>query len=276
MKAIKPLVLCMVVTVLFFAGAAACARPEQGDENQQQQEQTMVTGQGRLAGKTIYWLGSSVTYGHASGGKSMAEFLSESEGCDSVKEAVSGTTMFTDKFSTMPAAYGSYTQRLTSTAKFKKDEKVDAFICQISTNDAAGSYFSKWGKVTAADVTRPEQFDLYTTAGAMEYIIAYVEQTWDCPVLFYSGAYFGDGVYDGVNGSDYAELIKLAYSVVQKWSGIEGVEVGIIDMFNDEQFNDIPGEDYDRYMSDAVHPTLEGYEKWWTPYFAEYLVEYFI
>ena len=45
-----------------------------------------------LHGKTILFLGSSVTYGSAAGGVSFADMLSEF-GCTVVKEAVSGTTL---------------------------------------------------------------------------------------------------------------------------------------------------------------------------------------
>ena len=49
-----------------------------------------------LNGKTIYWLGSSVTYGSAASGMSMADYLSAKTGAICVKEAVSGTTIFDD------------------------------------------------------------------------------------------------------------------------------------------------------------------------------------
>ena len=263
MKLIKILCVLLAAATISCVWLTACA-----NENEPAKEEG-------LGGKTIYWLGSSVTYGAASGGVSMADLLSRTEKCKSVKEAVSGTTLFTDPDSVLPVAYGSYTQRLTNSFKFKKDEKVDAFICQISTNDAQEANLSKWGEVTAANVTSADAFNLVTTAGALEYIIAYVEQVWNCPVFFYSGAYFGDGVYEGTNGSDYAALIELTCSAVEKWNNLDGYEVGVIDMFNDEQFNDISAEQYSEYMSDAVHPTAKGYEEWWTPYFADYLVDYF-
>ena len=46
-----------------------------------------------LFGKTVIFLGSSVTYGSASGGISFADFLQKEDGIVSVKEAVSGTTL---------------------------------------------------------------------------------------------------------------------------------------------------------------------------------------
>ena len=46
-----------------------------------------------LQGKHIVFLGSSVTYGSASGGVSFADFIAARNGCTVTKEAVSGTTL---------------------------------------------------------------------------------------------------------------------------------------------------------------------------------------
>ena len=46
-----------------------------------------------LLGKTVLFLGSSVTYGACSGGYSFVEALAERTGLIPVKEAVSGTTL---------------------------------------------------------------------------------------------------------------------------------------------------------------------------------------
>ena len=46
-----------------------------------------------LLHKRILFLGSSVTYGHCSGGVAFPELLAEATGCEAVKEAVSGTTL---------------------------------------------------------------------------------------------------------------------------------------------------------------------------------------
>ena len=63
-----------------------------------------------LEGKLFYFLGSSVTYGAASDGESMADFLAALTGCTCVKEAVSGTTIFDDG-KTDNTGTKSYTRR---------------------------------------------------------------------------------------------------------------------------------------------------------------------
>ena len=69
----------------------------------------------------IFYLGSSVTYGHFSNGISFVELLDY----EYIKEAVSGTTLVDEKDN-------SYISRM----KKVKVQPFDLFICQLSTNDA--------------------------------------------------------------------------------------------------------------------------------------------
>ena len=80
-----------------------------------------------LKGKTVLFLGSSVTYGSAAGGVSFAECMAEELGIHCIKEAVSGTTL-ADLDDT------SYVARLK---KLDPQLPVDLLICQLSTNDAS-------------------------------------------------------------------------------------------------------------------------------------------
>ena len=77
--------------------------------------------------KRIVFLGSSVTYGEASGGVSFADMLCEKYGYEMVKEAVSGTTLVDE-------GADSYVSRLKNITV----NDADLFICQLSTNDATG------------------------------------------------------------------------------------------------------------------------------------------
>lgn len=79
-----------------------------------------------LQNKTVLFLGSSVTYGSASGGISFVEILGERCGINCIKEAVSGTTL-------VDINEKSYISRLKS---IDTKLKVDLFVCQLSTNDA--------------------------------------------------------------------------------------------------------------------------------------------
>jgi len=56
---------------------------------------------------------------------------------------------------------------------------------------------------------------------------------------------------------------------------VDGFEVGVIDLFNDEEFNAVASDAYYSWAtSDAIHPKKAGYLQWWTPYFESYLTYY--
>ena len=194
-----------------------------------------------LNGKTVIFLGSSVTYGSASGGVSFADFLEKEDGIISVKEAVSGTTL-ADNDNT------SYISRMKT---IDKNIKADAFVCQLSTNDANKKI--PLGEIGVSDTK--------TVAGAIEYIISYAEETWNCPVIFYTGTKY-DSEY-------YAKMVELLLQIQKKHN------IGVLDLWNSEEMNSVSAEDYKKFMSNGVHPNFEGYRQWWTPQFRKYLSEVF-
>lgn len=202
-----------------------------------------------LKGKTIIYLGSSVTYGSDSLGVSFVEYIDRLNGTTSVKEAVSGTTLVTKD----DASGNSYIPRMKT---IDPDIPADAFICQLSTNDA--TRHMPLGKISEGfELT---DFDTETVAGAIEYIIAYAGKTWHCPVLFYTGTRF--------DCREYGEMVKLLLEIQKKW------KIGVIDLWNDEALHAISEKDYNLYMSNPIHPTQAGYLLWWTPAMEAYLYEF--
>lgn len=197
-----------------------------------------------ITGRTFFFLGSSVTYGSASGGVSFVDYIRDRNDCTCVKEAVSGTTLVDNDG-------GSYVSRMKN--NFDKNANCDHFICQLSTNDA--SQGRTLGSVSSS--YNLSDFDTSTIIGAMEYIICYAKTTWHCPVSFYTGTY-----YDSAN---YQAMIDALYQLKDKWG------IGIIDLWNNEEMRNVSAADYARYMSDSIHPTATGYLEWWTPVFEEYL-----
>jgi hypothetical protein len=94
----------------------------------------------------------------------------------------------------------------------------------------------------------------------MEYIIAYVQETWNCPVIFYTGTKY--------DSSTYQAMVDGLLKIRDKW------DIGVIDLWNDPDMNAVSSEDYALYMHDPVHPTQAGYLRWWTPKFERYLYNY--
>lgn len=265
-------VICVLIMLMMSLSLLGCSsNSSEFNVNKITSSQTAITG------KTFYWLGSSVTLGMESGNVAVADYIAARNGAICVKEAVSGTTLIDEPYKKMFKSYGSYITRLKTTEAFDKNKKIDAFFCQISTNDAKSEYKEKRGKVTDENVTDINSFDVKTSVGAMEYIVAYVRDVWNCPVYFFSNARFddeGERKSSNPKGSEYASLVKNAYEVAEKWNAV-GVKVKVIDLFNDEEFNNISSDDYDFYMHDPVHPYKAGYLKWWTPAFEKILFEDF-
>lgn len=178
-----------------------------------------------LQNKTVLFLGSSVTYGSAAGGVSFADIMAESCGINMIKEAVSGTTLADINES-------SYVSRLK---KLDSSLKIDLFICQLSTNDAA--------------LNLPVE----QTESAIRFIIEFVKASFDCPIVFYTGTYF--------ESPKYAELVSLLISLQNEY------DFHILNLWDDPEMLSVSQADYQKYMADPIHPTLCGYREWWTPKF---------
>ncbi len=122
----------------------------------------------------IIFLGSSVTYGSASGGISFADYLCERNGFTMIKEAVSGTTL-------ADIDEQSYVSRL----KALDVDECDLFVCQLSTNDAN----------LKLPINEVEE--------AVDFIIDYVKNKWKCQIAFYTNPR-----YDSAEYAAMVEMIK--------------------------------------------------------------------
>ena len=187
--------------------------------------------------KNVIFLGSSVTYGN--NGYSFAEMLAERHSLVYIKEAVSGTALAdTDN--------GSYVARLVS--RVDPSFKADAFICQLSTNDA-GRNLPQGSISSGFDYA---DFDKSTTCGAIEYIIKYVKDTWGCPIYFYTGTRY--------NSPRYAQMVDDLNEIAKKWG------ISVMDLWNEEELNNTDPEQVKKWMNDPVHPTEAGYRENWLPF----------
>lgn len=195
--------------------------------------------------KTVIFLGSSVTFGYGSLGVSFADYLEKTDGIIAVKEAVSGTTLVDVK-------PNSYVSRMKT---IDKNIQADAFVCQLSTNDATKEM--PLGEISEGfDLN---DFDTQTVSGAIEYIIAYAKETWGCPVAFYTQAKY--------DSEHYGKMVDLLLEIQKKW------DITVINFWNDEEINNITDEQKEIYLVDHIHPTKAGYKEWWLPKFQETLYE---
>ena len=196
-----------------------------------------------LKGKTILFLGSSVTYGSAADGFSFVDELAAKTGCHAIKEAVSGTTL-------ADLDVQSYVRRLkrVDPALFP-----DLFVCQLSTNDASQNV--PLGRPDAPDA------DARTVAGAVRSIVGLARGRWRCPVAFYTNPRY--------DSASYQEMVDVLHILA------DAMQFSVIDLWNDAEMNAVSDSDYASYMADPIHPNRKGYEEWWGPKFAEYLLAAF-
>lgn len=206
---------------------------------------THAVAESPISGKTVIFLGSSVTAGYGSLSVSFADFLEKTDGITAIKEAVSGTTLVDVKSN-------SYVSRMKT---IDKDIKADAFVCQLSTNDATKEM--PLGEIS--DSVNADDFDTKTVAGAIEYIIAYAKEAWDCPVVFYTQAKY--------DSEHYARMVDLLLEIQRKW------DIKVIDLWNNDEINSITAEQRKIYLVDNIHPTKAGYKEWWLPEFQKCLYE---
>ena len=208
-----------------------------------------------LTGKTILFLGSSVTDGAAAEGQSLVELFETLDGVNAIKEAKSGTTLV-DKNSVLAAiAFGNGDSYVKRIKQIDTSAQIDCVVVQLSTNDAT----MKLPLGEISDGTELSAFDTKTVTGAMEWIIRYSRDSWGCPVVFYTGSYY--------DSAEYSAMVERLFELRDKWG------VGVIDLYTDEAFNAIDAETYDFYMFDPIHPTKAGYYEWWFPKMEADLIE---
>lgn len=147
-----------------------------------------------LTGTSVAFLGSSVTDGYGSGGISFADYLAKINAFTATKNAVSGTTL-------AQQGEDSYVERLR---EMDSSATFDFFVVQLSTNDATQGI--SMGELS--DGTRSEDFDAATITGAVEYIISYIGETWNAPVVFYTSPRY--------QSDDYQQMVDMIHQVQEK------------------------------------------------------------
>ena len=248
MKAKLKIIISILLVVIFVSGIYVSNMFgffNRGNYGEYSLKNTTTVENSLIKDKTVIFLGSSVTFGYGSMGVSFADFLEKTDGIIAIKEAVSGTTLVDIK-------ENSYVSRMKT---IDKTVKADAFVCQLSTNDATKEM--PLGEINKSyDIN---EFDTQTIAGAIEYIIAYAKTTWDCPVIFYTQAKY--------DSEHYAKMVDLLLEIQDKW------DITVIDFWNDAEINNITEEQRKIYLIDHIHPTKAGYKEWWLPEFQETLYE---
>lgn len=195
---------------------------------------------------TFFFLGSSVTYGATTNGKSFVENVANDLSCNVIKEAVSGTNLADTKS-------GSYVDRFLK--KVDVAQQYDHFIIQLSTNDATNKI--PYGSVSTNYMS--DSFDTKTTAGAIEFLIAYIDENFGSEITFYTNPYY--------QNERYAQLVSLLDEIVAKWDFVH-----VLDYYRYTDMEPLDEATLKSYMSDNIHPNEKGY-KWMSGIMEDHLVK---
>ncbi|WP_281829072.1 MULTISPECIES: SGNH/GDSL hydrolase family protein [Lactobacillus] len=202
---------------------------------------------GPLFDKQVLFLGSSVTLGYGALGESFVDYLWKRDGIQAVKDAENGTTLCgnTDPNSS-DYDPDSYINRFY--ANFLVADRPDAFVLQLSTNDATKDK-------PLGQIVENENFDTKTITGALEFIIANAQKKWHCPVLLYTNPPFDNPLYQ--------KMVDRALTLQKKY------HFELLDLYHDPAFQK---QDV-LYKADPIHPTRAGYQLKWLPKFEEKLTK---
>ena len=96
--------------------------------------------------------------------------------------------------------------------------------------------------------------------GALEYIICYAQQTWGCPVVFFTGSR-----YDSIA---YEAMVERLTELKDKY------DICVLDLWHSDTFNALTEEQRKIYMVDNIHPSKAGYRDWWGPELEKQLLAY--
>ncbi|WP_165496283.1 SGNH/GDSL hydrolase family protein [Alloscardovia theropitheci] len=185
-----------------------------------------------LSGKTLFALGSSITWGYASGGQALGEYLAQRFNLHLIKDAVNGTSIAGDASDTYVARLKKHNHHTDSP---------DMFLIQLSTNDV-------WQGFNEDDVIT-----------SIREMIAYIEQEWNVPIVFYTNTHF--------DNEQYAQTVSALQDVCKQKS-----RCSLINLWNNVSLNNVTANQLKLYMYDNIHPTRAGYMTWWGPEVARQLL----
>lgn len=252
-------IICAICALAVYFGSAGTFNP--GNSDAYNPENLTAYENSPLEGKTILFLGSSVTQGYAAENISFVDYIAKLDSVNAIKEVYSGTTVTT-------LDENSYLPRLM---KYDASTAIDAIVVQLSSNDSTllGTDYGVLG-----DTFNIDDFDTSTYIGSMEAIIAYAKQTWgeDIPIVIYANSKFRPQhkyESDMYKLDGYYDMVLVTEKIAEKWG------VTFMNMWDDEEMLKTTNAELKVYFADCVHCTKKGYLEYWTPQFEKTLYQLF-
>lgn len=243
----KPLIIILILAlVMIIPAIVVSVVNSSGNSKQYSVDKAQTSQNTEITDKEILFLGSSFTNGYKSDGESFVDYLQKVNGVYPLKLSENKSKMIGDK-------KDCYIPRLK---ELSKEHRPHFFMCELSPYDAMGKM--KMGEL--ADNYRIDSFDTTTLIGTLEYIVCYAQETWRCPVIFYT--------CPNVEDEDYEDMIKALEQVCDKWN------LKMLDLYNDDDFKTLDDKEMKLYFDEPFCPTKAGYKELITPKFEDFIIEF--
>jgi len=218
-----------------------------------------------LKGKKILCVGSSVVRGKCAYDTSFADYLGKLNRCAVVKEAVDGTPMA----ARVDYPDTSFVERLEARILNLEAQEwqPDVVLIQLSSNDADKK---KVGPDKYGEALGPgQEYDIYTSMGAIEKMISDVHETWpEAKLVFFT--------MPKREAPRYELLRDKLLDAQAKWGDDPISGFALIDLWTNPKTAQTEGSDkYRLYMYDRLHPTMSGHMSYIRPVIEAALCELF-
>ena len=204
-----------------------------------------------LYGKTLYVVGSSISYGYTTDGTiNYATIIADKNNMTLVNKSASGTTM-----AVRDGLVSSYYERI----KYLPEREPDYVIVKVGSNDALNNI--PLGAVTAE---KDGNYDVKTVAGAMEGIVYQLKQRCPNAKICWLTNFYGIHYSDAAKAEMYRQAVEIAHQIDEKW------DTPVCDTYRDMDVSLYDENFRSTYTSDGCHPTVEGYQLW-APFIESFL-----
>lgn len=240
---------------------------ESKNENTQGNNGTTTLDTDLLRDKKVLALGDSIMYGYGNAGVGIAEMLGNQYKWELLDYARTGATVgWLEEYAKLESSSGkrkNIQHQLNMSLKRLK-ESPDYIFINGGTNDIKRD-------VPIGQLSYNGKYDKNTYIGALEYIFNSLEKAYPTAQIIYIGAHSMPTKGIGMQ----LKFRNSAMEVCRKWN------VEMVDILTHSELNTNLSY-YSKYtvvtpwgpLGDNVHPTKEGYEKFYLPYVIQKLVEY--
>lgn len=244
---VAAVVLAVVFVGIFLINGKQTGSISKGNNDEYNVQQLKKNDDSVMQGDPYVFLGSDFTYGAKSDGQSFVDYLKFVDGIKCKKYGGNGYKLNGKDEKTLVHCFSKAVE---------KDVYPKVVFCEVPVCNANGKQSN--GEITSGYYIG--DYDTTTLCGAMEYICASADLKWGCKVVFIT--------CPSNDKKKYAEIVKLANDVAEKWGS------KVINFYDNEEIS-LDKSEQKLYMVDDSSPTKAGYNNVYAPKVEEFMHRYF-